>query len=291
MPIRDVLTLLVLAALWGASFLFIKLAAPSIGPFALAFSRVLLAGLALLAFARVVGEQAQFRFRWKIFLTLGALNAALPFALVAFAAPRLGASLAAMLNAVTPLLTALVAFAWLREGLSAARLAGLALGIAGVGLVVGGSIAVSGAGWWLAVGASLLASLAYAVAGVYAKRAPATPPLGLALGQQWGAALVLLPFAVLDAPRTVPSFSVVWAVLALALPCTAVAYVLFFQLVARTGPVGALSVTLLVPVFGVLWGVLFLGEMIGPVQVLGLVVVLASVALTNRTSGRVLKRA
>lgn len=287
MPLRDALLLLALAALWGASFLFIKVAAPALGPFALAFTRVLLAGVALLAFAHLTGTPTTVRSRWKAFLILGALNAAVPFALVAFATPRLGASLAAMLNAVTPLLTALTALVWLRQPLPAVRVSGLALGVVGVSLIVGSSATATGEAWWLALAASLLASLSYAVAGVYAKTVPATPPVVLALGQQWGAALLLLPFAALHAPQAVPATPVLWAVLALALVCTALAYVLFFQLIARAGPVGALSVTLLVPVFGLLWGSVFLGEVTGPLQVLGLVVVLASVFLVNRPTSQV----
>lgn len=286
MKARDVGALILLAALWGGSFLFMRLAAPALGPIVVATARVGLAALALLAWAAAIGQRPRVWAGWRQFLVMGALNAALPFTLITAAELHLTAGLAAILNATTPLFAALVAAAWLGERLTLAKGAGLALGLGGVGILVGWSPLPPGPLGLASVGACLLAALLYAVAGAYAKRTfVGVPPLRLAIGQQLGATALLLPLAlpigVATAPTMLLTPGVAAAIVALAVLCTSVAYLLYFHLIASIGPTNTLSVTFLVPVFGLLWSALFLREPLGPGTFLGLGLILASVLLVT----------
>jgi len=279
---RDLGALLLLAALWGGSFLFIRLAAPALGPLALMDLRVLLAGGALLVYAAIARRLPAWRSWWRRYLILGALNAAAPFTLIATAELRLTASLAAILNATTPLFTALVAAVWLKERVTAPKAAGLALGVVGVAVLVGWSPLPPSGAVLLSVGASLLAALFYGLGGVYAKVAfGGVPPLALTIGQQMGASVCLLPFAALTLPAIRPAPGVLAAVVALALLCTSLGYLLYFHLIRSVGPTKTLSVTFLVPVFGLLWSTLFLREPVGAGTVAGLAIILASVTLVT----------
>ena len=277
----DLGALLLLSALWGGSFLFIRVAVPVLGPLALAEARVGLADLALLLYAASRRRAPDLRARWRPLLVIGAINSALPFALIMAAELRLSASLAAILNATSPLFGALVA-AWLGEALPARKVAGLLLGTLGVAVLVDWSPLPRTGATLLAVGASLLAALCYGRAAAYTKaRAPGLPPLTLAVGSQLGASLVLLPLIPLAPPRAWPPVGVALCVLALALLSTAVAYLLYFRLIVNVGPTKALTVTFRTPLFGVTWGALFLREPVGPGTLLGGAIVLAGTALVT----------
>jgi len=244
--------------------------------------RVGMAAAALALFAVAVGRLPKLRLRWKELLVLGACNAAIPFSLIAASEINLTASLAAILNATTALFAAVVAAGWMGEALTKGKVVGLILGIVGVAVLVGWTpIALN----WIvlvSVGASLLAAFSYALGGVYAKRTfTGTPPLALTIGQQTGAAMLLLPLAAASVPAEVPSLPVTLSTLALALLCTAVAYLLYFYLISSVGPTKTLTVTFLSPVFGVLFGVLFLDEPVGIGTILGLGIILSSVALVT----------
>jgi drug/metabolite transporter (DMT)-like permease len=282
MGARDLGALVLLGAIWGSSFLFIRIAVPALGPFVLMELRVGLAAAALALFAVAVGRLPRLRSRWKELLALGACNAAIPFSLIAASEINLTASLAAILNATTVLFAAVVAAAWLGEALTKGKVAGLVMGIVGVAVLVGWTpIALSGI-VLVSVGASLLAAFSYALGGVYAKRAFAsTPPLALAIGQQVGAAMLLLPLAAASVPAEAPSLPVTLSTLALALLCTAVAYLLYFHLISSVGPTKTLTVTFLSPLFGALFGVLFLDEPVGVGTLLGLGIILSSIALVT----------
>ncbi len=282
MGARDGGALVALAALWGASFLFIRVAAPALGPLLLMDLRFLGSVAALLLYAALTRTAIVGQGGWRAYLALGTINGALPAVLVATAALHLTASLGAILNATTPLFAALVAALWLGEPFTARKAAGIGLGMAGVGVLVGWNpLPVNGA-VLLAVALSVAATVCYAVAGVQVVRVfQEVPPLSLAVGQQLAAGLVLLPFTAASLPDSAPSRDVILAVVALAVLSTAVAYLLYFQLVQRVGPTKTASVTFLIPVFGLLWGALFLNEPIGPGTVVGLLVILAGVVLVT----------
>jgi drug/metabolite transporter (DMT)-like permease len=257
----DVVRLLSLAGLWGGSFAFIRVAAPALGPFWLAFARVALAFAALFALALVRRSVPPFLPQWRSYTVVGIVNSALPFALLAFAEQYVDASMAAVLNATSPFFGAVVAAVWLKDPLTLRKLAGMAVGLAGVVLLVGWHSEPLTGMTPLAVLACLAAALSYGVASVYAKRhMGGIESASVALYSQLTAAIVLVPALMfVPLPSALPPL-VVANVLCLALASTALAYLLYFRLIATIGPARALTVTFLIPLFGVLWGYLFLGE-------------------------------
>ena len=280
MGTRDLGALLLLSALWGASFIYIRVAVPALGPFVLVELRVGLAAVVLALCAALVGRLPKLRRRWRQFALLGAVNVAIPFSLISTAEINLTASLAAILNSTTVMFTAVVAAVWMGDALTARKLVGVALGIVGVTVLVGWDPITMNWTVALSVGAMLAASLAYALGSVYAKRTFAdAPPLAIASGQLTAAAMLMLPLAAVSAPEQSPSTIVVLSVLGLALPSTAVAYMLYFRLIANVGPTSTSTVTLLVPLFGLLFGVVLLDEPVGVGTLAGLVLILSSVTL------------
>ena len=277
---RDLGALLLLGALWGGSFLFIRVAVPALGPLPLVELRVGLAALALVLYAIAAGRALKLRGRWRRFLVMGVFNAALPFTLISAAEIYLTASLAAILNSTTVLFTALVAAAWLGDPLTARKVVGVLVGIVGVTALVGWDPLPLNGPVLLSVAAVLGASVSYAVGAVYAKRAfDGVPSLTLATGQVTAAAGIMLPLAAVSLPDQAPSVAVIACVLALAVLSTSVAYLLYFYLISSVGPTGTSTVTLLVPVFGLLFGVLLLGEPVGFGTLVGLCLILSSVVL------------
>lgn len=279
---RDLAAMFLLAALWGSSFLFIRIGAPLLGPFTLAFTRVTLAGAALWIVMRALGTRAELRPLLPRLLMLGALNAAIPFSLIAAAELRLTASLAAMLNATVPLWGSLFGVLWLGERITMKRTAGLLLGVAGVAILVGWSPVTMDLATVLSVLGTLVATASYAMAGVWTKkRLAGVPTTTLALGQQVGAAAWLLIPALVQGRTAQPTGAAVSAVVTLALLCTALAYPLYFHLVKSVGPTKTTTVTYLIPLFGTTWGALFLHEPVTRGMLAGLTLILGSVLLVN----------
>ena len=283
MAASDVARLLVLAGLWGGSFVFIRVTVPALGPLWLAWSRVALAFAALFAVAILQRGVPSLRERWRDYLVVGTVNSALPFALYAFAEQYVSASIAAILNATSPFFGALIAALWLKEALSFRQLAGMGLGVAGVVWVVGWHAGPASGPVPIAVAACLGAALCYGIGGVYTKvRMSGVPSATIALYSQLGAAIVLAPAALTGPPRAAPGLVVAVNVLALALASTAYAYRLYFRLIANVGPTRALTVTFLIPLFGVLWGVALLGERLTADMALGGALILAGTWIATR---------
>ncbi|ALV06815.1 DMT family transporter [Roseateles depolymerans] len=277
---RDLVELTLLAAIWGASFLFMRIAAPEFGPVATAFVRVAGASLLLmpLLFLRE-GFQDLRRF-WPGLLLVGLLNGALPFALFSFAALSINAGLSSILNATTPMWGALVAWIWFGQRLDGSRLVGLALGFTGVVILAWDKASFKPGGGGFAILAVLLATLSYGVAANATKRfLSQASPLAVATGSQFGAALLLALPALLQQPAQMPSLKAWGAVALLALLCTSVAYILFFRLMKRVGPTNTIAVTFLIPVFALIWGFVFLHETLTTSMALGCLVVLLGTGL------------
>jgi drug/metabolite transporter (DMT)-like permease len=284
MTARQLAMLLALAALWGASFLFMRVSVPAFGPIVLADARVAVAGIAMLAYAAAIGARPALRACWRDYALLGTINAALPFSLLAAAQLEIEASLAAVLNAMAPLFGALVAAVWLGQRVTLAAKAGLVLGVTGVALVVGLSPFTIDLPFVLAVLACLGAAFGYGIgANLVRVRFAGEPPLSMAIGQQLAAAVVLLPLLPVMPLRHAPDALDVACLLALALGSTGIAYLLYFRLLAELGSTGGMTVIFVVPVFGVLWGALFLDEAIHLSTVLGGAVILLSVWLITRS--------
>jgi drug/metabolite transporter (DMT)-like permease len=284
---KDFAGLILLGALWGGSFLFIRVAVPALGPFVLVGLRVGLAAAALFLYAFAANRLPKIRRRWRSFLVLGFLNAAVPFSLISAAEIHLTASLAAILNSTTVIFTAIVAAVWMGDALTTRKVVGIILGIVGVTVLVGWDPTALNGIVLLSVAAMLGGSLSYALGATYAKQAfSGIPPLGMAIGQQAAAMVLLLPLAAVSLPAEPPSLVVSLAMLGLALPSTAVAYLIYFQLIENVGPTSTVTVTLLVPVFGLLFGVLLLDEPFGFGTLAGLGIVLSSVVLITGIAPR-----
>jgi drug/metabolite transporter (DMT)-like permease len=276
----DAARLTLLGAIWGGSFLFLRIAAPAIGPVLTTDLRLLIAGATLAAWLRLAGFSPDWRRWWRQYTVVGLLNSGIPFLLFAYAALSLSVGQMAVLNATSPMWGALLAFLLLGERLTAWRWAGLALGIAGVALIArhsGGSVPL------LAVAASLGAAGCYAFAAAYLRRwASAAPARGMAVGTQLTSGLLLLPLVAVWPPAAAPTPLVVACVIALGVLSGAVAYLLYFRLVADLGPTRALTVTYLVPLFGMLWGATVLGEPLTAPMLGGALLVLAGTVLVLR---------
>lgn len=283
---RELAELMLLAALWGAAFLFMRVAAPAFGPVGLAFVRVAGAGAVLLPLLLLRGEAAALRTHWRPILLIGVTNSALPFLAFSFAALALSAGLSSIFNATTPLWTALIGWAWLQDRPTPARGLGLAIGFAGVLWLALDKAGVRpeamGASPALAVVACLLAASLYGLSAHLARRRLAgVPPMAVAAGSQLSATLVLAGPAAWAWPAQRPPASAWGAAAVLALACTALAYVLYFRLIAQAGPANASTVTFLIPAFAITWGALFLAEAPTLRMLLACAVVLTGTALAT----------
>jgi len=282
---RDFVGLTLLGALWGGAFLFIRVAVPTLGPFLLVELRVGLAVAVLVLYALAVGRVPKIRSRWRSFLVLGFFNSAVPFTLISAAEIYLTASLAAILNSTTVMFTAIVAAVWMGDALTGRKLFGIVLGIFGVTVLVGWDPLPLNGAVLLAVAAMLVASLSYALGATYAKHSfSGIPPVGMAIGQLTAATALLLPLSVVSVPEQAPSLAVALCVLGLALLSTVMAYLIYFRLIQNVGPTSTTTVTLLVPVFGLVFGVLLLDEPFGSGTLAGLVIILSSVVLITGVS-------
>jgi drug/metabolite transporter (DMT)-like permease len=282
MKTKDWVMLLALAAIWGASYLFIRIAVPAFGAIPLVAIRVTVAALILWIGLRASGRRFEFRPYAGRILILGAINAAIPFTLISAAELHITASLAAMLTAITPLWTAVFSAFWLDEPLNARRLGGLLLGVVGVSVLVGWSPIEFDTPTILAVFALIAATCSYGAVGVFTKRKlSGVPAPTLALGQQLAAATWLFIPALWRAPDVHPTVPAAAALFTLAAVCTAAAYLIFFKLLASAGPTKTVTVTYLIPVFGTAWGTIFLREPVTWEMFLGLAFIFASVVIVN----------
>lgn len=281
---------LMLAALWGSSFLFMRMGASEFGPLATAWTRVFVATLFLAPFMLQQGHWPVFKQNWKLVLGFGAFNSALPFALFAYAVLHISTGLSAILNASVPLFAALVAWVWLGDRLNKWRIAGLFIGFIGVSLLANNQTSYHSAanpdtnlwGQYTAIAACMLATLCYAISGSFTKKyMPNMPPLVSSTGSQLGASLALTLPAFWAMPAAMPSPKAWGALIILGVACTGIAYILYFRLVNRAGPAKALTVTFLIPVFALVYGVAFLNETVTWVMVLLGGVVVFGTALSS----------
>ena len=285
-----VLDFVLLAAIWGSSFLFMRMGAKEFGALPTAGMRVGIAAAFLLPILWYRGQVAALRQHWKLVFTVGILNSAIPFACLSFALLSISTGLSSILNATVPLFGAVVAWVWLKDRPHGLRVLGLLVGFFGVALLAwskssftpgagGGST-----GW--AVLACLVACFFYGLSASFTRRfLPGVPSMVLATGSQVGATLALLPFTLWYWPAHAVSTAAWLALLALGVLCTGIAYVIFFRLIDRRGPAKALTVTYAIPVFGVAYGVLLLGETITPWMLVCGPIILLGTALSSGLIG------
>lgn len=280
--LRANLILLVLGAIWGGSFLFMKIAAPEFGVYALVEVRTLLATVVLLPFLIRAGNWRDMFTLWRPIVAVGAANTAIPFVLFNYSSLHLDSGVNAILNATAPMFGAIVAVVWLKDRLNLTRLMGLVFGFGGVILIsyhkVGNDISL------LPIVTALCATLGYGIAASMMKKwLSGKGALAIATGSQLYSSLMLLPFALFTWPEAVISMQAWWSATALAVFGTGIAYLMYFYLIANVGPTRAISVAYLVPLFGVIWGALFLSESLSLAVVSGGGLILLGVALTSGT--------
>ncbi|ELA9082133.1 DMT family transporter [Vibrio alginolyticus] len=273
--------LLCLAAIWGGSFLFMRVAANTFGPAYLIEFRVTFAAVALLLIAVYLKKKLTLTAHTKHFFIIGLFNSAVPFLLFAYAAQTLNASTLAILNSTAPIWGALVGFAWYRSPLTAKSVLGMLIGIGGVAVLVGLDTSTIGEEAMLPIAASLMASFSYGIATNYTKNAPQVPAFDNAHGSMWAAVIWVLPLLPFLPMRAEPSHFEWSSVVTLGVVCTGFAYLLYFRLVSDIGPASALTVTFLVPVFGILWGYLVLDEPVGSNTIIGTILVLSGTMLVT----------
>jgi drug/metabolite transporter (DMT)-like permease len=280
------LDFVLLAAIWGASFMFMRLAAVEFGAFATAGIRVGIAAAFLMPLLWARGHVGVLLTHWKLALVVGILNSAIPFACFSYALLSISTGLSSILNATVPLFGAVVAWLWLKDRPNGSRVLGLLIGFVGVALLAWDKASFkpdasgTASGW--AVLACLLATLCYGIAASFTKRyMSGLPSLVSAAGSQIGAAVALLPLTWWFWPDHAVSPQAWAAVLALGVVCTAVAYILYFRLIERAGPSRALSVTFAIPVFAVMYGVVLLGEAVTPWMLLCGVVIVVGTSLST----------
>lgn len=250
----DVLLLLVLSGIWGSSFIFIRYLAPIIAPVATADARMLLAGVALVLLFLLTRFRPEWKKNARHFLVIGLLNSAIPFVLYSVAALVLPAAMEAIFNSMSPMFGAIFVALWMNEKLTPRKIAGLLLGVGGVVTMSSLGGLKLDTGTVLAVAACILAPLCYGLAGVYIRtRASGVRPMAIAGGSQLLGGLALLPFVALFPPAaSAIDTRVALIVVAFALLCSAVAYLIYYRLIADIGPTKALTVTFLIPAFAML---------------------------------------
>lgn len=283
--------ILLLGLIWGGSFFFARIAVKEVPPFTLVFLRLSLAALALHIYLHGrLGLYEALRTRWREFLVMGFLNNALPHTLIFFGQTEIGAGLASILNATTPIWTVLIANRLTSdEKLTAAKLGGCLVGLAGTAVMIGPGIANAASAPFWALSLPVLAAVSYGFANTYGKRFRGIAAPVTATGQLTASALTMLPVAIIaDQPWTLPmpSATAILAILGLALLSTAFAYMLFFRILGLAGATNVSLVTLVVPPSAILLGALFLGERLGLTDLAGMILIGSGLILLD---GRLLR--
>lgn len=295
LTIKDFAELLFLSAIWGASFLLMKWAAPEIGIFALVEIRAIGATLMLVPLVYAKRQQKDLFDYWPQLLTVGLLNTAIPFCLFNYGILHLEAGLVAILNATAPMFGIVVAYLYLKESIGPWGLVGVLLGFFGVVIIsyeqtLTADSASNSA--LLPILCILFATLCYGISASYLKaKLSHVKPFALAAGSQFFTALMLLPIALLNLPEALPSGRAIGSALLLSFVCTGLAYVLYFDLIAKVGVTRALTVGYLVPLFGILWGYLVIGETLSNLVLFGGSLILLGVMLATNILARFKRKA
>jgi drug/metabolite transporter (DMT)-like permease len=280
LSISNLLRLIFLAAIWGASFMFTKLTVPQLGPYSTASIRLLIGGIFMLIYFVITGFNPEVKKYYKEYFIIGVLNSGIPFTLFAYAAQHLPASLLAILNSTAPLFGAVFSAIWLSDKLNFQKILGLILGMCGVALTTNITSVNITNSEILSIGLCLVATMCYGLAGVYMKKKTShinsTGITGIA--QLFGGAFIF-PTVFLSDKAFNFNLPVTINILCLAILCSAIAYLLYYKLVKDVGPTKALTVTFLIPVFGILLSVIFLGEHISLNMIGGIILILLGTSL------------
>ena len=279
MSIKNLVQLIVLSAIWGSSFLFMRIVSPVLGPAFTVEGRVSCAALFLFFLALYLKKNPNIFKYWKHYTILGFFNSALPFFLFSYASLTLSASQTSILNATAPVWGFVIGFVLGKEKLNAKRCLGLIIGILGVVILFSNKSFDINSQSLHAIGCGLFAAFCYGIATNYAKKSITVEPFLNAYGSMVFSILLIFPALFFVPIRSTPNLHVGLAVVALGVICSGIAYLLYFRLIKDVGATSALTVTFLIPVFGTLFGNLLLDEIITIRTILGMLVVLLGTAL------------
>ena len=282
MRLSQIAWLIALGAIWGSSFLFMKIAVPAMGPSVMMGGRITIAAITLSLVAWFLKKSLPRGRQWTPAVVIGIFYTAIPLFMWGYAAQELSASLLSIINATAPLFGAALSLILLRERTSARGVAGLALGFSGVAVLVGGEGFGGGGTPVLSIAAAFLASLLYGAVSIYSQRVKVADPYANVLGSLWVATVLMTPLMLLFPVRETPTLAAWSSVTTLGILCTAIAYVVYFRLIAQIGAAPTLTVTYLIPLFGVLWGAVFVGERIGVHHAAGAAMILAGITLVAK---------
>jgi drug/metabolite transporter (DMT)-like permease len=278
MLLYDYILLITLSAIWGSSFIFMRVLAPALGPVVTADMRLLIAGLVLTLYLRIRNQRLELLKNLKQYIIIGLLNSGIPFLLFSFAALYLPSSISVIINSLTPLFGVFFSILWLDEKITAKKISGIALGIIGVIVIRGSGNLELTPMTTIAMSACVLATVLYGLASTYVKLyAKDIAPAAMATGSQLVAGIVLLPLIYFFPIRVKISMEIALITIAFAVFCSGIAYVIFYRLLKNLGTAKALSVTFLIPVFGFIWGYIFLHEEIALIMIIGSFFVLSGI--------------
>jgi drug/metabolite transporter (DMT)-like permease len=278
MLLYDYILLITLSAIWGSSFIFMRVLAPALGPVVTADMRLLIAGLVLTLYLRIRNQRLELLKNLKQYIIIGLLNSGIPFLLFSFAALYLPSSISVIINSLTPLFGVFFSILWLDEKITAKKISGIALGIIGVIVIRGSGNLELTPMTTIAMSACVLATMLYGLASTYVKvYARDIPPSAIATGSQLVAGVLFLPLIYFFPIRVELNLQIALTTIAFSVLCSAIAYVIFYRLLNNLGTTKALSVTFLIPVFGFIWGYIFLREEITIIMVIGSFFVLSGI--------------
>lgn len=280
MSTKNSLLLILLSAIWGGSFIFMRVLAPVFGAVGTANIRLLIGAIFLLTIYRLIRYQIHWKRDWKLFLVIGIINSALPFTFFSFAALHIPASISVVINSMTPMFGALFEKIILKGNLTINKLMGLVIGTIGV-IIISGSKTLSGTPEsYMAIFACLAATFCYGLSGALVKKyGKQVEAKAMAGGSQLFAGLVLLPFLATSGFSTPVTYDIILTVIVFGVLCSAIAYLIYYHLINTAGPTIALSVTFLMPVFGILWSKIILNEVITGQMILGAFIILIGIYL------------
>jgi drug/metabolite transporter (DMT)-like permease len=282
MKLSDIIDLVALSAVWGASFLFMRIAAPEFGPLVLVEVRVVIAALFLLPIFLLRADISELTVHWKKLAILSVLNSAAPFFLLTYATLSITGGFAGILNATAPIFAAMVAWIWLSDRLGASQIVGLVIGFVGVLVLVWNKVTLAFDGTTVAILAGIVAAIFYAVGGNYTKKYMGQMnSLAIATGTMIAAAIILLPIAVYLWPSEPVSIRSWIAAIIMGIASTGIAYILYFRLIRNVGPAKAITVTYLIPAFAMFWGAIFIDEKVTPIMIVGCVIIFFGTALAT----------
>ncbi|HJV75843.1 MAG TPA: EamA family transporter [Noviherbaspirillum sp.] len=282
MSAADLAKLIFLSAIWGGSFIFLRIAVPEVGPLLTATLRTSLAGLALIVFAYMTGVPMNWRANLKPYAVVGLFAGVIPFSCFSFAALHLAAAHSAVLNATAPLFGAVFSMLWLSERLTLSRLAGLILGVIGVAILVGAGTLTLDGPTLISIVACMVAAACYALSSIIVKKTghpDGIHPIAVAAGSLVLGGVMMIPTVPFSLPAAAPSLLAISCVVALSLLSSGLAQALFIPLIVKVGPTRAMCVSFLIPLFSMLWGVMFLHEAVSWSTLTGGAVILMAMGL------------